>query len=59
VRRFECGEFHGEGLLTFFNGDDKPLFKFYRIAGAFSTAIMSLSGDLGAAAADKQRPREI
>jgi hypothetical protein len=45
VKRFEVGEFHGEGMLTFFD-DEKTLFKFYRIEGPFSSAVENLAGPL-------------
>ena len=42
VKRFETGDFHGEGLLTFFD-DNEFLFRFYRLAGPFSDQVASLS----------------
>ncbi|MBT4761387.1 MAG: hypothetical protein HOO06_06785 [Bdellovibrionaceae bacterium] len=45
VTRFEVGEFHGEGMLTFFN-NELSLFKFYRLEGPYSNSIDELSGSL-------------
>ena len=45
LKRFEIGEFHGEGTLTFFDGE-KPLFKLYRMEGLFSNSVANLSGSL-------------
>ncbi|MNL14836.1 hypothetical protein D3C87_1357960 [compost metagenome] len=42
VKRFEVGEFHGEGMLTFYDGDEY-LFRFYRMEGPFSEAIHRMS----------------
>jgi hypothetical protein len=38
VKRFVVGEFHGEGTLTFYDGDEY-LFRLYRMEGSFSDAI--------------------
>ena len=45
ITSFECGSFHGEGMLTFFSGDD-VVFKLYRMAGEFSEPITSFNKDL-------------
>jgi hypothetical protein len=42
VKRFEVGDFHGEGMLTFYDGDEY-LFRFYRMDGPFSDTINKLS----------------
>jgi hypothetical protein len=45
VKRCEAGDFHGEGLLTFFDGDE-PLFRLYRMEGPYSTDTARLVGQL-------------
>lgn len=45
VTPIEQGEFHGEGLITFFDGDE-ALFKFYRPAGIFPAQLSGISTDL-------------
>lgn len=42
VKRFEVGIFHGEGVLTFFDGVE-PLFKLYRTEGPFSKSIVDMA----------------
>ena len=34
VKRFELGDFHGEGMITFFD-EQETLFKFYHPSGPF------------------------
>lgn len=41
VKRAELGNFHGQGMLTFFDGDE-PLFKLYRMDGAFPKQVTDL-----------------
>lgn len=45
ITKFECGSFHGEGMLTFFNKNE-TVFKLYRMAGDFSDKIKALEGNL-------------
>ena len=45
VKRCEIGEFHGEGMLTFFDGDS-VLFKLYKPEGKFSSKAETRAGDL-------------
>ncbi len=45
VKSCEIGNFNGEGMLTFFNGD-KILFKLYKPSGKFSDSVISKAGSL-------------
>ena len=45
VKRFEVGSFHGEGVLTFFDGVE-PLFKLYRLEGPFPKSIEDMAVNL-------------
>ncbi len=45
VTRFECGNFHGEGKLSFYNHKTE-LFRLYRMDGLFSPKIHELAGNL-------------
>jgi hypothetical protein len=45
VKRVELSDFHGEGLLTFFDGTD-ALLKLYRMEGPFPKVIESFVGNL-------------
>ena len=45
VKKVTYGTFHGEGLLTFFDGDE-PLFKLYRMEGEFSEKIKEMVGNI-------------
>lgn len=45
VTRFECGEFHEQGKLTFYN-ENSELFRLYRCEGLFFKSINDLEGDL-------------
>jgi len=45
MKRVALGEFHGEGVLSFYDGEE-CLFKLYRMAGPFSSEIEGLLGDL-------------
>ena len=45
VKRVEVGSFHGEGMLTFFDGDD-TLFKLYLPSGPFPKDVESLAKQL-------------
>lgn len=45
ITRCEVGDFHGEGMLTFFDGET-VIFRFYNHEGPFSKAIESFSGEL-------------
>jgi len=45
VKRVDHSTLHGEGVLTFFDGDEK-LFRFYRPAGDFSDSLKQLIGPL-------------
>ena len=42
IKRFTVGDFHGEGMLSFFDGDE-CLFRFYNPAGPFSSEISALA----------------
>lgn len=45
IKRAEIGEFHGEGMLTFLDGDES-LFRLYKPSGPFTEEITDLAGDL-------------
>lgn len=45
VRRMTIGEFHGEGMLTFLDGD-VVLFKLYRPAGPYPPGVAECTGAL-------------
>ena len=45
VRRVEVGTFHGEGLLSFFDGADQ-MFKFYSLEGPFPNSVENFSRSL-------------
>ena len=45
VRRVEIGDFYGEGMLTFFDGDTR-LFKLYRVEGQYPEHVVVLCGSL-------------
>lgn len=45
VSRVEVGQHHGEGMLTFFDADER-LFRLYRPAGPFGARVQELAGDL-------------
>lgn len=45
VKRVEIDDFHGEGVLKFFDGDE-ILFRLYRMDGPYSSAIALLVGSL-------------
>jgi hypothetical protein len=45
VKKNHLGDFHGEGLLTFFDGTD-ALLKLYRMEGPFPKVIESFVGNL-------------
>lgn len=45
LERVVVGNFHGEGLLTFFKGEE-VLFKLYRMDGPFPNSIETLAGRL-------------
>lgn len=45
VKRVELGDFHGESMLTFFDGSE-PLFKFYLMEGSFSPQVIEHIGSL-------------
>ncbi len=45
VKRFEYADFHGEGMLTFFDCEE-PLFRLYRMEGPFPDEIKSMAGSL-------------
>lgn len=45
VRRVVVGEFHGEGMLTFLDGD-VALFKLYRPAGPYPPDVAEFAGAL-------------
>lgn len=45
VKSCEIGDFHGEDMLTFFNGDN-VLFKLYKPSGKFSDSVASNVGSL-------------
>jgi hypothetical protein len=45
VKLAEIGEFHGEGVLTFFDGSE-PLFKFYNPGGPFERRLSEFAGSL-------------
>lgn len=45
VKKFEVGVFHGEGLLTFFDGEE-VLFHLYRMDGPYSQAVASMANQL-------------
>ena len=45
IRRFEVSLFHGEGMLTFFDGDE-CLFRLYRMEGPYSDDIAEMVGAL-------------
>lgn len=44
-KRVEVGDFHGEGLLSFFD-ENELLFKLYRMAGPFPKSVSLLEGNL-------------
>ena len=45
IKKFEVGNFHGEGLLTFFDGEE-VLFRLYRMEGPYSQGVASMAGQL-------------
>lgn len=45
VKRVEVGDHYGEGMLTFFDGDER-LFRLYRPDGPFGSRIEGLAGPL-------------
>ncbi|AZZ37048.1 hypothetical protein CIK05_09665 [Bdellovibrio sp. qaytius] len=45
IKKFEASDFHGEGLLTFFDGD-AILFRLYRMEGPYSQIVVSMAGQL-------------
>ncbi len=45
LQRVEAGEFHGEGMLSFFDGSE-CLFKLYRMEGAWPADVIALTGNL-------------
>ena len=45
VKRVEAGQFHGEGMLEFFDGDEH-LFRLYRPDGDFPEEVIKLVGNL-------------
>lgn len=45
IQYVEAGLFHGEGMLTFRDGDE-VLFRLYRPSGPFSKALESIAGEL-------------
>lgn len=45
VKRAEVGVFHGEGMLTVFDGDE-TLFRLYRPEGKYPKEIIELEGNL-------------
>jgi hypothetical protein len=45
VKRCELKDFHGEGLLIFFDGEE-ALFRLYRMEGKYSDAVEKLVGEL-------------
>ena len=45
VKSFELGDFNGEGMITFFDGNE-TLFKFYHPAGPLPATLSDMSKDL-------------
>ncbi len=45
IKRLEVGDFHGEGMLTFLDGDEL-LFRLYRMGGPYPEEIMIMAGQL-------------
>jgi len=45
LERVEASEAHGEGVLTFFDGEEK-LFRFYRMAGPWPAKVLEMAGEL-------------
>ena len=43
IKRFSIGDFHGEGVITFYD-DEKPMFKLYRMEGPYPSTISSMEG---------------
>lgn len=45
IKRCEVSDFHGEGLLTFFDGEEL-LFRIYRMKGPYSPFVVAMVGKL-------------
>ena len=45
IKKIEVGDFHGEGLLTCFDGEE-ILFRIYRMNGPYSQVVDSMAGQL-------------
>ena len=45
IQEVQIGDFHGEGVLTFFDGEE-TLFRLYRPQGSFTEALTRATGSL-------------
>lgn len=45
LKRVEVGDFHGEGMLSFYDGDIL-LFRLYRMEGPYAPDVEAMMGDL-------------